>query len=201
VQLEGVAVHTFPGPGEGRPDAFHPLLEPAAAPLEDAQPHVGSRLAEEREVHPEPVVLPGRGARLAEEFGQPLLAVGGQPVHLQRPAPGPGPGRAVQPGRAIRPGVGGGGLVMVFRDQPRGEKLVQARVQRAVGQRAEQAQHAGYLLAQLVAVHRCHVQQPEHGQLEHRGPVTPHAALQPAWLWSGVRSGYPAVHQPDASVR
>ena len=57
-----------------------------------------------------------------------------------------------------------------------GEQLVQAGVQRPVGERAEQPEDTGDLLAQLIAVHRRPVQHPEHGELKHCGPVAPHAA-------------------------
>src|ERR1700751_948797 len=93
VQFQGVAVHAPKGPRERRPDSLRPLLEPAAATLEDPQPNVGPGLPEKREVNTEPVVLPRRRAPLAEEFLQPLLAVGGQPVYLQRPAARPRPRR------------------------------------------------------------------------------------------------------------
>src|SRR5260370_28138334 len=86
VQFQGVPVYTFPGAREGRPDGLHAFLEPAATTLEDPEPYVGPCLPEKREMNAEPVVFPRRGPTLAEEFLQPLLAVGGQPVHLQRPA-------------------------------------------------------------------------------------------------------------------
>src|SRR6516165_2427763 len=106
VQFQGVAVHAAHGARERRPDSLRPLLEPAAATLEDPEPNVGPGLPENREMNTEPVVLPGRGTPLAEEFLQPLLAVGGQPVHLQRPAPpGPRPRRAVRPDRRGRAGL------------------------------------------------------------------------------------------------
>jgi len=83
VQFQGVTVHAFPGTREGRPDGLHPLLEPAATALQDAEPNVGPRLPEKREMNTEPVVFPRRGTALAEEFLQPFLAVGGQPVYLE----------------------------------------------------------------------------------------------------------------------
>src|SRR6516165_12257037 len=104
VQFQRVAVHALPGSRQGRPDGLHALLEPAAPALEDPEPYVSPRLPEKREVNPEPVVLPRRGTAFAEEFLQPFLAVGGQPVHLQRPAAAPRPRRAVEPGRAVLPG-------------------------------------------------------------------------------------------------
>src|SRR5579863_4150264 len=101
VQFQRVAVNPFPGPREGRPDGLHAFLEPAAAALQDPEPYVGPGQPEKREMNAEPVVFPRRGAALAEELLQPLLAVGGQPVDLPRPArPGPrGPG---WPGSADR---------------------------------------------------------------------------------------------------
>src|SRR6516225_6805112 len=95
VQFQGVAVHTLPGACEGRPDGLHTFLKAAATALEDPEPYVGPGLPEEREVNAEPVVVPRRRAALAEELLQPLLALGRQPVYLQRPPAGPrarGPG-------------------------------------------------------------------------------------------------------------
>ena len=63
-----------------RTDAVRPLLEPAAATLEDAQAHLGVGLAEEREVDAEVLVLPRGGPGLAEQVGEALLALGGQLV-------------------------------------------------------------------------------------------------------------------------
>ena len=63
--------------------------------------------------------------------------------------------------------------LVLLGDQPGGQQLVQARIQRPVRQRAEQAEYIGELLAQLVAVHWRPVQQPEHGELEYAGPVAP----------------------------
>src|SRR5208282_5943121 len=101
MQFQSVTVHALPGAREGRPDGLHAFLEPAATALEDPQPYVGPRLPEKREMNTEPVVVPRRGSTLAEEILQPLLAVGGQPVHLQRPA-GPAGARPRGPGRAGR---------------------------------------------------------------------------------------------------
>src|SRR6202050_766341 len=104
MQLQGVAVHALPGPRERRPEGLHALLEPAATALEDPQPHVGPGLPEKREMYAESVVVPGRRAALAEQVLQPLLAVGGQPVDLQRPAARAWPDGPVRPGRGGRPG-------------------------------------------------------------------------------------------------
>src|SRR5580658_6913765 len=182
MQFQGVAVDTLPGAREGRPDGLHALLEPAAAALKDPQPHVGPGLPEEREMNAEPVVFPGRGAALAEEFLQPLLAVRGQPVHLLRPA-----SRARARGRSGPGRAGRLGLVVLLYDQPVGEKLLQARVQRPVGERTEGAEHGVQPLAQLIAVHRRFVQRPEHGKLEYAGAITPHAA--PNWWLLTVNPG------------
>src|SRR5260370_8672736 len=177
VQFQGVPVYTFPGAREGRPDGLHAFLEPAATALEDREPHVGPRLPEKREMNTEPVVFPRRGTPLAKEFLQPFLAVCGQPVHLERAAAGARPSGPVRPG-----GAGRRGLVMLLRDQPGGEKFVQARIQRPVGERAEQAEYVGELLAHLIAVHRRPVQQPEHGELKYAGAVASHASPR-RWLY------------------
>src|SRR5580700_155255 len=190
VQFQGVAVNALPGSRQSRPDGLHALLEPAAPPLEDPEPYVGPRLPEKREVNSEPVVVPRRGTALAEQVLQPFLAFGGQPVHLQRPPAGTRPASRGGPGRL--------GLVVLLRDQPGREQFVQARVERPVGERAEQPEDAGDLLAQLIAVHRRPVQHPEHGELEDCGPVAPHAA-------PSVLSGWPfypyLVYPHDASRR
>ncbi len=55
------------------------------------------------------------------------------------------------------------------------DERLQARVQRAVGQGAERAEHEVEALAQLVAVHGRLVQQAEDGRLEHVG-TTAHGA-------------------------
>src|SRR6266566_1034711 len=188
VQFQGVTVHTLPGAREGRPDGLHPFLEPAAAALEDPEPYVSPGLAEKREMDAEPVVFPRRGTALSEELLQPLLAVGGQPVYLQRPAAGPRPCGSGRTGRNLRLG-----LVVFLRDQPGGEKFVKARIQRPVGQSAERAQHGVELLAQLVAVHWRPVQQPEHGQLEYAGAVASHASPRRSW--------YSGICRSDASLR
>src|SRR6202012_2313336 len=77
------------------------------------------------------------------------------------------PGRAQRAGHSGRPG----GLVAFPGDQALGVQLVQAGVQRAVGERPERAEQHVQLLAQLVAVHRRSVQQPKHGELQHATPV------------------------------
>src|SRR5438045_7582418 len=102
VQFQGVAVYALPGAREGRPDGLHPFLEPAPPALEEPEPYVGPGLPEKREMNSEPVVLPRRRASFAEEVRQPFLAVGGQPVHLQRPPARPGPYR---PGGGRRLGL------------------------------------------------------------------------------------------------
>ena len=62
---------------------------PWPAAFQYPQPHVCPGLAEEGEVHAEPVVLPGRGPGLGEQVLQVFLALGGQPVDDLRPASGP----------------------------------------------------------------------------------------------------------------
>src|SRR6266852_1597063 len=136
VQFQGVAVHALPGAREGRPDGLHAFLEPAAAALKDPEPYVGPCLPEKREMNTEPVIFPRRGTALAEKFLQPFLAVGGQPVHLQRPAARARPRGPRRTGRG--PWLV---LVVLLRDQPGGEKFVQAGIQRPVGKRAERAEY------------------------------------------------------------
>src|SRR5580693_1768428 len=128
VQFQGVTVHTLPGACEGRPDGLHAFLEPAATALEDPEPYVGPGLPEKREMNAEPVVFPRCRSTLTEEFLQPLLAVGGQPVHLQRPTARARPCRTGRAGRYSRLG-----LVVLLGDQAGGEEFVQTRIQRPVG--------------------------------------------------------------------
>src|SRR5580704_3546538 len=135
VQLQGVTVHTLPGACEGRPDGLHAFLEPAATALEDPEPYVGPGLPEKREMNAEPVVFPRRRSTFAEEFLQPLLAVSGQPVHLQRPA---ARARPCRPGWANRDSRLG--LVVLFGDQAGRQKFMQTRIQRPIGKRAEGAE-------------------------------------------------------------
>ena len=56
------------------------------------------------------------------------------------------------------------------------DQRLQARVERAVRERTERAEHEVEALAQLVAVHGRFVQQPEDGRLEHVG-TTAHGHL------------------------
>src|ERR1700751_1062527 len=121
------------------------------------------------------VVLPGGGAGVGEQVLQPLLALSVQPVDDLRPAwratvPAGGAGRAQRTGRSGR----WGGLVAFPGDQALGVQLVQAGVQRAVGERPERAEQHVQLLTELVAVHRRSVQQPKHGELQHATPVPAH---------------------------
>jgi hypothetical protein len=161
VQFKGVAVDTLPGARERGAHGLHAFLQPAAAPLEDPQSDIGAGLAEEREVHPEPVVFPRGGTGLGQQVLQPLLAIGGQPVDNLGPPPGARPRRV---------------LVGLLRDQTLGEKFLQARVERPVGEGAEGTKHGVETLAQLVAVHGRAMQQPEHGKFKHAVTVATHVS-------------------------
>src|SRR6476469_7194888 len=77
-------------------------------------------------------------------------------------------------GALARPGRRLGGLV----DPARVEQLAQRRVERAVGQGAEDAERGGEALAQLVAVQGTVVEKAEDRELEQRGA----AALR---TWGG----------------
>src|SRR5262249_13441394 len=105
VELERVAVEPLPGPRHRRPDAVEPLLQPGPPAFQDPQPDVGPGLAEEREVHAEPIVIPGRWARFGQQILPPLLAVGGQLVDDLRAPAGALPGLAGVPGRTGVPGL------------------------------------------------------------------------------------------------
>ena len=102
----------------------------------------------------EPLVLPGRRTGLGQQLLKTLLALGGELVDDLRIAGSQRQRRVAGP----RPVLG---------DQPLAEQLLEARVERAVGERAEHAEQCVEPLAQLVAVHRGLVEQPEHGELEH----------------------------------
>ena len=129
-------------------DAVEPLLEPAAAPFEDAQAdlHVGA--TEEGEADVEVVVLPRSGTDLRHEVLE--LAVTGI-------------GHLVDDARATRDsGDRASGLL----DQVGPEHLLQRGVERSVGEHPTPAEHEVEPLAQLVAVHGSLVQQPEDCQLD-----------------------------------
>src|SRR6266702_3666620 len=123
VQLQRVAVQPLPRPCQRRADVVQPLLQPGAPAFEYAKPHIRPGIAEEREVHAEPVVLPRRGAALREQILQPLLAFRSERVHDLRTPAGP------------RPGVPTLVLAGFLGDQALDEKLLQAWVQRTVGER------------------------------------------------------------------
>src|SRR4051794_8196120 len=161
-ELLGVRVEPFPRAGHARPDAVRTLLEPAATPLEDAQAHLGVGLPEEREVDAEVLVLPRRGAGLAEQVGEALLAVGGELVDDLAALAGEGRG------------VGQVGVGLVLGDPPVGLHVAQCRVQRAVGQRPEAAEQGVEPLAQLVPVQRRLLEQAENGELEDASPLLAH---------------------------
>ena len=88
VQLAGVAVDLLAGPGQRGAQALPALLDGAPAALQDAHPDLGRGAGEERQVHAEAVVVPGLRAGLGEQLGEPLLALGGDPVDPPGP-PGP----------------------------------------------------------------------------------------------------------------
>src|SRR5664279_3968073 len=54
VELGGVPIQPFGGPGDGRAQSFPPFLDPPSAALEDAHPRVGVRPGEERQMHAKP---------------------------------------------------------------------------------------------------------------------------------------------------
>src|SRR6202007_1770078 len=80
LKLQRVAIDPLTGPGRCRAEALQPLFQPAATALEYPDPHLGTSQAEEREVHAEAVVFPGRRAGLAEQVVQPFLTFCRQPV-------------------------------------------------------------------------------------------------------------------------
>src|SRR5580704_17256248 len=121
---------------------------------------------------------------------------------LKDPQPHVGPGLPEEREMNAEP------VVFPGRGAALAEKLLQARVQRPVGERTEGAEHGVQPLAQLIAVHRRFVQRPEYGKLEYAGAITPHAA--PNWWLHPVNPGteysvcllyIPAMCQDDSSDR
>ena len=133
LEFEGVAVDALAGAGDRRLHVVEPLFEPVAAALEDAHAHLGVRLGEEREVHAEVLVFPRGRPGLGEQVLQVLLAFGGEPVD--------------DPAAAA-------GRLAVSAHVTDGQHLLQAGVERAVGECPEGAEHGVQPLAELVAVHR-----------------------------------------------
>ena len=172
LQLGGVEVEALAAPRGGGADRVEPLLEPAAATLEDPQPDRGLGAGEEGEVHVERAVLPGGRAGLGDQRLEVVLAVGGELVDDARP-PAAGRRRRGRAGRAR--GLG---------DPAAAEQVAQARVEGAVGQRAERPEHRVEALAQLVAVHRGVVQEAEDRQLEQGAAAAhrrPPVGRRPGW--------------------
>src|SRR3954452_10815433 len=153
LQLERVAVELLSGAPQRAGHLFPSLLEPTAPALEDLQPDVRVGLGEEREPHPEAVVVPCGRATFGELLLQSFLALRRELV--DDPA---------APARSRLTGLG------VGRDQPAGKHLLEARVERAVGDRPQRTEERVDPLAQFVAVQRRLVQQTENGELEHAGP-------------------------------
>ena len=157
LQLEGVAVEPLAGARERGAEAVDALLEPRPAALEDAQPGGGVGAPEEGEVDAEPLVLPGRGPALGEQVLEVLLALGRELVDDAR--------RACPRRPAASRSAG------VLGDRARAQQLLEAGVERAVGERPEGPEQRVEPLAQLVAVQRALLQQAEDGQLEDPGAL------------------------------
>src|SRR5215218_580369 len=128
LQLQRVAVELLPGAGQPGPQAVAALLDPAPPALQDPQPDLGVGLGEEREVDAEALVVVRRRAGLGEQFGEPLLAVRGELVDDLGPLAG----------QRRHGGVRGW---IPFGDPAPLAHPPQRRVERAVGERAERAQH------------------------------------------------------------
>src|ERR1700754_2928634 len=118
VQLPGVAVDLRACLGQRRPQPFAALLDGAPASLEDPHPGLGRRAGEEGEVHAEALVVPRLWARLAEQLGEALLALGGDPIHPSGP---PRPGTRF-----------GSRLARILDDQAGACQAAQGGVERAV---------------------------------------------------------------------
>ena len=137
----------------------------------------GLGAGEEGEADVEVVVVPGVRAAGRDEVLEVLLAVGRQLVDDARPL-------AAAVGRA-RWSRG---------SSPSRRSWLQRRVERAVGQRAEDAERGGEALAQLVAVQRAVVEQAEDRELEQRGA----AALRAVGLRHLPR--YTRIYRCDTST-
>src|SRR5215203_1188284 len=162
LQRRGVRVEALSAAGVGAADAFEVLLDPRAAPLEDADPHVALGAGEEREAHVEAVVVPRGGVGPGDEPGEVLLAGCGQLVDHSGPLPA------------------GGDRVGRLRDEPAVEQPLERRVERAVGQGAEGAEGGVEAAAQVVPVRRTLVEEPEDRELEELRATADHGIL----LWS-----------------
>src|SRR3569833_3601649 len=185
LQLERVVVDPLTSPGQRGTYALQAFLEAAAPAFEDPQPYVGAGLSEEGEMHSDALVLPGGGARFGEELLQARLPFGGELVHDLRAA-----GR----GRPDR-----GGLLVVLGDQPLFEQLLEAGVERTVGEGAEHAQQGVEPFTQLVAMHRGLMAQPEHGALEHATLASHEPLPSPTRLDVSLEC-IDSIHQNDTAA-
>src|SRR6476469_7670338 len=73
LQLERVLVGAFAAAGDRGRDRVQPLLEAAAATLQEPRPDLGGRAGEEGEPDAEALVLPARGAGLVDQRVEVLL--------------------------------------------------------------------------------------------------------------------------------
>ncbi len=133
LQFQGVRVEAFGGPAEHVAQAFAPLLDLAAATLEDPQAGRLVGPGEEREVHAEAGVVVRLGAGLGEQLREPFLALGGDLV--DDPTAPAGQRRDLVRGDRRRLGLG----------DPAGRlQPAQGRVERAVAdRRADRAELGG----------------------------------------------------------
>src|SRR5690606_33294680 len=70
LQLEGVVVEPFTGPGSRLAYLLQPLGESGAAPFQDPHPGLSIGLGEQREAHTEVLVLPRRRSGTREHLRQ-----------------------------------------------------------------------------------------------------------------------------------
>src|SRR6185312_13076622 len=85
--------------------------------------------------------------------------------------------------------------------QAAGGEVLQARIQRSVAEGAERPENRVQPLAQLVAMHGGFVQQPEHGKLEHAGPLAHLGSrLLPCWALQHHHCICP-MYRADTSTR
>ncbi len=151
VQFAGVSVEPVPRARQCTTQAVPTLLDATSTSFQDPQPDLGRGAGEERHVHAEGVIVASLRAAVADQFDEPMLSGGCDPVHAPR---------------STTPTTRAGGVGLLL-DQPGAQQPAQRWVQSSTRQRAEGAERVVQPFPQLVAVHRGLMQKPEHGEFEH----------------------------------
>src|SRR4029453_7889639 len=145
-QLDGVGVHALAGGAHRGAQVGQPLLEVAPPPFELVEAGLGPQVAEEGQPHGEPVLLQVVALGRLQEAVEQAVAVIGEPVDV-----------------LLARGEGGD----LDLEGALGGPPLQARLQGAVAHPPEGPELERELLLQLIARHRCLLEQPQYGQLEH----------------------------------